>query len=344
MKKIIAWSGAIVFLLTAVLFISVEVNRRTLHGKLDRRAALVLMIARVAHTPLHSDSRPVGVIRKSVSKSSRLLQDSKVEVGRVYDHSFRHKKYSEKIILRVYEPKVKGPWPIIIYYHGGGWVIGSLESHDHVGRKLCRRSASLVVSVDYRLAPEYPYPAAMDDALGALAWIYKNAGSMGGDKNRIALAGDSAGGNLAIVTALEAAVLQIPLRAAALFYPVTEISSLNRESYKKYSRGFLLEKKDMQWFIDQYVPDLKDRLNPGVSPLHLNTLDKMPDVYIATAQFDVLHDEGILFVEKMKHAGVSVKHHDVPGMVHGFISYPRIFGLGDDIITEASLYLKKKLR
>jgi acetyl esterase len=226
--------------------------------------------------------------------------------------------------IRVYRPTAApapapaaGGLPIVTFFHGGGWVIGDIDTHDGSCRILSRRTGAVVVSVDYRLAPEHRFPAALDDCEAATAWVADHAAELGGDRGRLGLAGDSAGGNLAASVAIKARNGGGPAIAAqALVYPATDFSTV-RPSLKANGEGYLLTADSIDWFTAQYLGDA-DRADPAASPL-LNDLAGLPPAVVAVAEFDPLHDEGTAYAAALSAAGVDVDLLDFPGLVHGFM-------------------------
>ena len=222
------------------------------------------------------------------------------------------------IAARVYRPVGGGNrLPILVYYHGGGWVVGNLESHDSVCRWLCARAGAVVVSVDYRLAPEHKFPAAVDDAYGAACWVSENADALGGDASRLAVGGDSAGATLATVVARLAHDAGPAIAYQMLIYPATDLTMASK-SHAELAEGYRLTRTMMHWFLDKYVPEGTDRTDPRASPAFTEDLSGLPPALVITAGFDPLRDEGQAYVEKMRAAGVAVEHRCYEGMIHGF--------------------------
>jgi acetyl esterase len=242
------------------------------------------------------------------------------EVGSVEDRTVPGP--AGDIPVRVYRPDVEGPAPILVFLHGGGWVIGNLDSHDVSCRALCKRAEVVVVSVDYRLAPEHPHPAASDDAWAALTWVAAHGDEVGGDASRLAVGGDSAGGNLAALMALRARDEGGPaLRHQMLIYPVTDLAA-ETASHVENGEGYFLTTETMRWFIDHYLgPDRAhgDPADPAISPLRADDLSGLPPAQVLTAEFDPLRDEGDAYAARLAEAGVPVDHVQHPGLVHGFI-------------------------
>jgi acetyl esterase len=223
--------------------------------------------------------------------------------------------------LRLYTPRREGhaPLPVTLYFHGGGFVYGPVEGHDNVCRSLAQRARTLVVSVDYRLAPESRFPAANNDALAALEWVLEHARELGADAARVAVAGDSAGGNLATVLAHQAADRGIELKHQLLIYPVTDCR-FDTVSYLAFSEGYLLSQPMMRWFWRQYLNDLALGNDPAASPLRQRRLDAMPPTTIITAGFDPLRDEGRAYALALQSAGVPTQLREWDAHIHGFVS------------------------
>jgi len=223
------------------------------------------------------------------------------------------------IRLRLYWPNRAVPVPAIVYFHGGGHVIGSLDTHDLIARNLCAGAEALVASVDYRMGPEHRFPAAVEDSFAALEWVQTNAESLGADPDRVGVHGDSAGANLAAVVALLARDAGGPkLRLQSLVYPVADYN-LAGDSYQKYARGCgLLTKAAMVWFRDHYLRQPADADDWRASPIKVASFAGVAPAIVVTAECDVLHDEGQRYAEALQRAGVPVEHKDYPGMIHGF--------------------------
>jgi acetyl esterase/lipase len=222
------------------------------------------------------------------------------------------------IRLRLYWPEAAPPVPVIAYYHGGGHVIGSLDTHDLVARNLCAGAGALVASVDYRMGPEHRFPAAVEDSLAAFQWVRGNARSLGADPGRIGVHGDSAGGNLAAVVALSARDGGIPLRLQSLVYPVTDYT-LAGASYGTYAQGYgVLTAEAMVWFRAHYLRSPADAADWRASPIRAATFAGVAPAIVVVAECDVLHDDGASYAEALRRAGVSVEYREYPGMIHGF--------------------------
>ena len=219
-------------------------------------------------------------------------------------------------------PAAVGAPPLMVYLHGGGWVVGSLATHDPFCRLLCAACGVAILSVDYRLAPEHPLPAALDDAAVALRWVQQKAAAHAIDTSRLALGGDSAGANIAAVTAHRAAAQGTPsLRALMLLYPVTDHPQAGHASYVENATGNGLEAGLMRWFWSQYAPGVAPD-DPAASPLHDPAVDALPPTLVATAEYDPLRDEGIAYARHLERAGVQVTHLHAPDMHHNFPVHP----------------------
>lgn len=249
-----------------------------------------------------------------------------------------------EIPIRIYRKSDKENQPIIIYYHGGGWVIGSIETHDALCRWLTLYSDCIVVSVEYRLAPEFPYPTAVHDAYAAAKWIHKHAHELGGNPEKIAVAGDSAGATLATVVCMKAKKHQdLNFVSQILYYPTIEFT-FDTDSYKQFAEGYMLTKERMKWFANHYFQkDLEKAKHPEASPILAEDVSGQPPAFIITAEYDPLRDEGEAYAEKLKNAGVEVVCKRYAGMIHGFIRAASIIDKGKEAIVETSEFLKKYL-
>jgi acetyl esterase len=223
------------------------------------------------------------------------------------------------IPVRLYWPDAAGKVPAIAYYHGGGHVIGSLDTHDLIARNLCHGVGALICSVDYRMGPEHKFPAAVDDSVAALEWLRANAASLGADPDRLGVHGDSAGANLAAVVALMACDKGgHKLRLQSLVYPVADYT-LSAPSYEKYATGYgLLTRAAMQYFQQHYLRSPADAEDWRASPIKAPNLAGVAPAIVVTAECDVLHDDGVNYAEALRRAGVDVEYREYPGMIHAF--------------------------
>lgn len=227
--------------------------------------------------------------------------------------------------IRIYTPIGKGPFPIIIYYHGGGWVFGNLDSADAGCRFIAAEANAIVVSVDYRLAPEYKFPIPLHDAYDALLWVFKHANQFNGISSHISVAGDSAGGNLATVVTHLAKQLDGPeIIAQLLIYPVTDVST-QTYSYKAFGKQHGLDAQAMLWFAELYTKNADELKNPLVSPLLAENVTQLPKALIIAAEADILVDEGLAYAKKLKEANVHTEYIVLNGHIHSFFSKINFF-------------------
>jgi acetyl esterase len=218
--------------------------------------------------------------------------------------------------MRVYRPRAGDAKGALVFFHGGGHTIGSLDSHDSACRRVASQTPCVVVSVDYRLAPEHPFPAAADDATAGFRAVALEAAALGIDRDRIAVGGDSAGGNLAAVVALDTRGDEVKPCFQLLVYPVVDLT-MSSPSIDVFATGFLLEKETIVWFRRHYLGD-QDRKNPRASPWFAESLAGLPPALVVTAGFDPLRDEGDAYAKRLAEAGVAVEHRSYPGLFHGF--------------------------
>jgi len=248
------------------------------------------------------------------------------------------------IPVRIYRPlgsHAGDILPALLFFHGGGWVFGNLDSHDRLCRALANAARCCVVAVDYRLAPEHPFPAAVDDAIAAITHVVRHASALGVDAQRIAAAGDSAGGNLAAVAALHFRDHGGPrLALQALLYPVTDLRMAS-DSYRTLATGYVLTAERMAWFARQYLRHAQDALDWRASPLLAASLAGLPPALVVTASHDPLVDEGRLYAERLDAAGVPVQYRCHDGMIHGFMTMAGAIEGGRTAIDETAAALRR---
>ncbi|MFC4559729.1 alpha/beta hydrolase [Virgibacillus kekensis] len=231
----------------------------------------------------------------------------------------------EEIKVRIYTPEGEGPFPVFVYYHGGGWVLGDIEISDPSCRVLANKTKHVVVSVDYRLSPEYKFPVPVEDAYAALTWVKENASSLNVSDSNIVVGGDSAGGNLAAALTHMTRDRKGPeISAQVLIYPVTDLS-YDTGSYKEFAVGFGLDRKLMIWFGDHYVNNQADTQNVYAAPLRADKLDGLPPAFVITCENDVLRDEGKAYADKLSQSGVPTEYFCQEGIVHGYFTNMAVF-------------------
>jgi acetyl esterase len=237
--------------------------------------------------------------------------------------------------VRIYDPSPQGALrPVTVFFHGGGWVFGGLDSQDHIARAIASRSGSIVVSVDYRLAPEHRFPAAVDDAYGVVAWVASHAGSFGGDGGRLAVMGESAGGNLAAVVAQQARRAHGPdIALQVLAYPATDRFDDSPSMYEN-AAGPMLTRSWLEWFYGCYLDTPDQGADPRVSPLREPDLSGLPTAVIVTAQYDPVRDQGNRYAEALAAAGVPVTHIQVAGATHALLSFTGSVDLARSVLND----------
>jgi acetyl esterase len=226
---------------------------------------------------------------------------------------------ARNVRVRLYRPAHNSPLPALVYIHGGGWVVGDLEMHDDTCRLLANEARCIVVSVDYRLAPEYPFPVPLDDCWSALCWVNENLADRGWDGSTLAVAGSSSGGNLAAAVALRARNEGLPLALQVLYYPALD-STMSTTSWRELGQGYFLSAAQMAWYWRQYAADDAVRRRPEVSPSHCGGVEAVASALIVTAEYDPLRDEGEAYAHALRAAGVPVRLWRFSGQIHGFLS------------------------
>ena len=266
--------------------------------------------------PIHELTPEEG--RVAMLKARKVFIAEPPAIARVEDRTIPGP--AGEIPIRIFADTKEGPLPILLFFHGGGWVVGDLDTHDDLCRRLAIHSGCLVVSVDYRLAPEAKFPAAVDDSMAALRWVAGHGAEIGGDPTRLAVGGDSAGGTLSAVICLLARDAGGPaIRYQLLVYPATDHDS-SLPSIEENAEGYFLEVKAMEWFFEHYLRGPEDREDPRVAPLKADSLAGLPPAYVITAHYDPLRDEGEAYVDRLREAGVKVAHVRYDGMIHGFFT------------------------
>jgi acetyl esterase len=306
-----------------------------MHVDAPTRAFLDMLMA-LGGPPLCEQT--VGDARKAVSMLSAQVGAARTAVHRVTDH--RIPVAGGDIAVRVYSPPPSAagePLPIVMLYHGGGFVAGDLDTHDGLARYTCTHAGVLVVSVDYRLAPEHKFPTAVDDSYAALCWAVDRAGELGGDAARVAVLGDSAGGNLAAVMCQLARARRRPgIAFQALLYPTLDFgSSAEYVSRHQFGGGdYFLSTRDMDWFTSLYLNDVAQEVtDPRASPLLTEDLTGLPPALIVTAGCDALRDEGKAYADRLAAAGVPVEYRCFENTIHAFVSFTAAIPAGQDALA-----------
>ncbi len=303
----------IIVSIAAALLLALEILRTTKHGKLDHITAAILTYSNL--TDIDNDSAPLDELRAKLVKDIQSVSGKipKVPVVENLEIPAEH----GDIPVRIYRPENPVMLPVILYFHGGGFVKGCNDSVVNICSYLQMHTSAVVVSVDYRLAPEHPFPAAVEDCLAVMDWILRNSGSIGIDPARIITAGDSAGGTLSAVLSQ---IYREKIFYQILLYPGTDMKSLNSQSYNDFADGFMLTKATIEWFRRRYLPDKSTWADPKASPLFEENLKGVPPALVITAEFDVLRDEGKEYADKLSAAGTDVEYINVEGVIHGFLS------------------------
>jgi len=233
---------------------------------------------------------------------------------------------------------------VVAYFHGGGWVQGDLETHHGLCARLALRSGTIVVAIEYRLAPEHKFPAAVEDSFVAYRWLRSHAAEVGGDPGRVAVAGDSAGGNLSAVVSQLSAREGVPVPTCqVLIYPALDFA-LDTPSHRELTDGHIIPRDRIVWYMEQYLPAGADLNDPHASPLREPDLHGQPPALIVTAGFDPLRDEGAAYAERLRAAGVDVVYHEYRGQIHAFLSLTKTIPQGMDCTWEIGAYLQERLR
>jgi len=303
--------------------------------------ALLDMIDAQGGPPLETQD-PVEA-RKLRGEGMKMLAGEPEVLGRVEDLSIPGP--GGDIPVRLYASEHGGLRPALVYFHGGGFVFGNLDTHDGVCRAIAKQSGAVVISVDYRLSPEHKFPSAVEDSHAATVWVAANAERLGIDAYRIAVGGDSAGGNLAAVVAMRCRDAGGPaLAAQVLLYPVTDYSTYETDSHRQFGGDYFLTRGAMDWFTGHYLASSDQKLHPEASPLLASNLSGLPPALVITAEFDPLRDEGEAYARRLQQAGVPVTVNRYPGMIHGFVSMHGVLSGGRQAILEAAEFTKSSSR
>ena len=312
----------------------------TPHGRLDLLFAAGLQLAESLPPP---GTTPVEEERAAIREVMGQWWGDPKPLPRVEDR--RIPGPDSDVPIRVYWPSRADRQAILVFYHGGGFRLGDLDSYDAICRELAVRSGATIVSVGYRLAPEHVYPAAVDDSYAALEWVHAHAADIGGDAARLAVGGDSAGGNLAAAVSLKARDLTgPPIAFQLLIYPVLNFAEMETESHKLFAEGYLIGGAAHEFTRDAYLPTPADRRRPYASPLLADDLTDLPPALIITAEFDPLRDEGEMYARKLADAGVQTRATRYEGVPHAFLyAPPAMSRKADAALDEAAAALREAL-
>jgi acetyl esterase len=342
MKKKIMFGIFSVVVLIVIIYGSFIIKNLTTtsYGKLDTVFGVMSKIGEYFnHVSLKDKS--IYEIRLALHKTTTKWDSKPIPFSNVKNMDI--KTASNQVPVRIYTPDSGDNFPLIIYSHGGSWISGSIDEYENICRKLSKQSKALVVSVNYRLAPENPFPAGLNDVYNVLQWIYKNAESINGDSSRICVVGDSAGGNLsAAISQMSRDKAGPHITSQVLIYPSTNINQLNTKSWSYFGMDYNLTRENSEKFISLYTPRLEDRKSEYASPLLSQNFNGLPNTLIITAEFDPLRDEGEAYGNKLKEADVDVICKRYKGVTHGFISMGNITGKSDEALNEISTYLKEQ--
>jgi acetyl esterase len=283
------------------------------------------------------------VARQMYEMAAKMLDAQGVPIGKVEDGHLPGP--GGNLAYRLYTPVAapSGPLPALIFFHGGGYVIGSLDTHDAPCRQLANGAGVRVIAIDYRLAPEHPFPAATEDAIAATRWVARNASTLGIDPTRIAVGGDSAGGNLsAVVSQVFRDEADVNIAFQLLIYPAVDMVT-DHPSRTALAEGYMLDTDTVTWFMQQYLPGAPDPTDPRLSPALAPSLAGLPPAHIITAGFDPLKDEGRAYAEALTQAGVKATHTCYDGAIHGFVNMGGVMDVGRSALADCAAILKTAL-
>lgn len=342
MKKKRAFWIFLVFIFITVMSSVLIINSltKTNYGRMDIIFGVVTKVQRYFN-PVSLKGKSVHEMRAALHNDAARWSSKPISFSNIKDLNIETS--SNKIPVRIYTPESGNKLPVVIYSHGGGFIGGSLDDYDNLCRKLSKNSKAVVVSVDYRLAPENPFPAGLNDIYNVLQWVHKNAKVINGDPNRICVAGDSAGGNLSAAVSQLARDKSGPhISCVILIYPSTNIYELNTKSWSYFGMDYNLTKENTEKFISLYAPRPEERKSNYASPLLSMNFKGLPDTLIITAEFDPLRDEGEDYGNRLRNAGVNAVSTRYKGVTHGFVSMDNITKKADEAINEISVYLQSK--
>ncbi|MEL6256853.1 MAG: alpha/beta hydrolase fold domain-containing protein [Bacteroidota bacterium] len=280
---------------------------------------------------------------KTLTLFRKIIDYAPIELAEIRDEQIGMRD-GEEIRIRIYRPSEKKDLPLILFYHGGGFVLRSIESHDLVCRRIARDNQAVVVSVGYRLAPEFKFPIPHQDCYDATLWAVEHADELGANANELTVMGDSAGGNLATVVSILARDLKGPkIKKQVLIYPCTD-ARLNHPSIDTFGKGYFLTKPLMQWFVDHYKSKKEDVLDPLMSPFLMKDLSNLPPAFLCTAALDPLKDEGAAYAKRLKEAGNQVVFKEYPHVIHGFFNMPKVSKESLEVHKDAQQFIGEELK
>lgn len=303
-------------------------------------AAVLSMMEQAGMPPMYEGTAEAGRAQYLALTHGARAPEQVVQVASTEDRTIPGA--DADLRARVYRPEGEGPFPTVVFFHGGGWVIGDLDTHDNMVRNICRGSGAVVVAVDYRLAPEHPFPAAADDAVAAARWVATHLEELGGDR-RLGVAGDSAGGNLSAVVAQVLHADGTSLAGQFLIYPAVDAEG-EYPSRVENAKGYFLEKDTMDWFYGHYAGAWDDAKDARLSPLHGADLSGLPPAVIVTAEYDPLRDEGEAYGQALRAGGVPADVQRYDGMIHGFFDMGAISPAAQTAIDESCARFGELLR
>lgn len=330
--RVLFFIGSLSLVLIVILLIAMVVIqswRYTEAGKVPLKTGVILHAVNEQLLPegLSTPSFFVRPVAPTIERQDRLMETSD----------------GEEIAVRTYSPVQAGPHPVIVYYHGGAFMegYGNIETHDNILRALANRTNAIIVAPNYRVAPSYHFPTALNDSFETLEWVMNHASELDANMDQVAVVGDSAGGNLAASVIMKAKESNLSVHSGVFLYPLTTFEDLPFASRDLYSSGYyFLSRSVMEKARSAYTPNEEDWLNPLVSPLLMDDLRGFPDSLVATAEFDPLRDEGEAFAERLYDAGNNVEAVRFKGMMHGFVSFYEVMGRADYALQYVSDFLK----
>lgn len=309
-----------------------------MNGSLDPQAKLFLTAIAAAGLPPLQELTPQLARERNIVRSFSIKP---VEVALVTDHTIPGPE--REIPVRCYYPKGEGPFPALLYFHGGGWMVGTLDDFDAVCRYVCREAGVAVVNIDYQLAPEGKFPVAIEEGYAILQWLSSHGLTWKIDPEKLMVGGDSSGGNIAAVVCQMARDRKSRMPVFQwLICPATDLLHMDTQSYRVFGYGMWVPVDLMNWYISHYLTDMKEKANPYVSPLLASDLSGLPPAFVVLAEFDLLHDEGLAYARRLSESGVPVSWKCYPGQIHDFVIFGRIMKMAlqalDDGCREIRAY------